>query len=54
MNYELIYTQNEQNQESLIGAQIDKVFVPKLADENEERFLSRLEALSQSDTGRAN
>ncbi|WP_156492245.1 MULTISPECIES: hypothetical protein [unclassified Oleiphilus] len=54
MHYELIYTQDEHKGESLIGAQIDKTFVPKKPEENEQGFLSRLNILTHSDTEDAN
>lgn len=54
MHYELIYTQDEKKGESLIGAQIDKTFVPKKPEENEQGFLSRLQILAHNNDDSSN
>ena len=42
MHYELIYTQDDNKDESLIGAQIGKTFVPKKPDETDQSFFTRV------------
>lgn len=54
MQYELIYAQDEQKGTSLIGAQIDKTFVPKKPDENDQGFLARLGILNQNESSNLN
>jgi len=42
MEYELVYTHEANKGNTLIGAQIESVFVPKKPSESEELFLTRL------------
>lgn len=48
MEYELIYTHEVNKGNKLIGAQVDRVFVPKNSAESDELFLSRLETWIQA------
>ena len=48
MEYELIYTHEVNKGNKLIGAQVDRVFVPKNSAESDELFLSRLETWIQT------
>ena len=45
MKYELIYTKDSSTAEQVIGAQINKKFIPKTDGESEQAFLKRLEQL---------
>lgn len=48
MEYELIYTHEVSKGDKLIGAQVDRVFVPKRPTESDTGFLSRLETWIQA------
>lgn len=45
MQYELVYTRDSHRTEQMIGAELDRQFVPKKDNEDEQDFLKRLEEL---------
>ena len=45
MQYELVYTRDTHQTEQMIGAELERQFVPKKENENEQEFLERLEKM---------
>ena len=45
MQYELVYTRDTHQTEQIIGAELERQFVPKKENENEQEFLERLEKM---------
>lgn len=45
MQYELVYTRDSRQTEQMIGAELERQFVPKKENENEREFLERMEQM---------